>query len=380
MPEIGFGLSKLKNVTLPKVPQMGNKFPQIAFRLCVLTSVGFCRGHPPIAPGNRRQLSPKAAAPFFSTAFYFIHLLCRLGLHDVAMELPAKLLELVKDPEVRDIVISGDFCAIDRGRGLEEATSPFTEVELEGELRQLAFEAGVRCDISKPVADIAIGRFRIHAVLPYGISTAPQLSLRVHPENHLGLRELTERGGLCERWAAWLISALNDQKTIVFSGATGCGKTTLMRALLMETSERVISIEQTPELRLVPPAVQLYSREANQEGVGEVTLSELVTHSLRMRPDRLVIGEVRSSEFGALLQAISNGHPGSMTTLHATSLAQVADRLLILGKLSGLSGELTSMLVTNSIDYVVQLSRESRELEVGIPRLNGSTLEIVRLP
>jgi pilus assembly protein CpaF len=148
----------------------------------------------------------------------------------------------------------------------------------------------------------------------------------------------------------------------------------------METSERVISIEQTPELRLLPPAVQLFSREANQEGVGEVTLSELVTHSLRMRPDRLVIGEVRSSEFGALLQAISNGHPGSMTTLHATSLSQVADRLLILGKLSGLSGELTSMLVANSIDYVVQLSRHSRELEVGIPQLNGSTLEIVRLP
>jgi pilus assembly protein CpaF len=359
---------------------MGNKFTQNAFRLCVLTSVGFCRGHPPIAPGNWRQLSPKAAAPFFSTAFYFTHLLCRLGLHDVAMELPAKLLELVVDPAVRDVVISGDFCAIDRGRGLEEANSPFTEAELEGELRQLAFEAGVRCDISKPVADIALGRFRIHAVLPHGVSTVPQLSLRVHPENHLGLQDLTERGGLCKRWSAWLVSALNDKKTIVFSGATGSGKTTLLRALLMETSERVISIEQTPELRLPPPAVQLFAREANQEGVGEVTLSELVTHSLRMRPDRLVIGEVRSSEFGALLQAISNGHPGSMTTLHATSLAQVADRLLILGKLSGLSGELTSMLVANSIDYVVQLSRESRELEVGMPRLKGSTLEIVRLP
>ena len=359
---------------------MGNKFLQYAFRLLLLTSVGFCRGHPPIAPGNWRQLSPKAAAPFFSTAFYFKQLLCPLGLHDVAMELPAKLLELVEDPEVRDVVISGDFCAIDRGRGLEEVTSPFTEAELEGELRQLAFEAGVRCDIAKPVADIALGRFRIHAVLPHGVSTAPQLSLRVHPESHLGLQDLTERGGLCKRWAAWLRAALLDQKTIVFSGATGSGKTTLLRALLMETSERVISIEQTPELRLLPPAVQLFSREANQEGVGEVTLSELLTHSLRMRPDRLVIGEVRSSEFGALLQAISNGHPGSMTTLHATSLSQVADRLLILGKLSGLSGELTSMLVANSIDYVVQLSRDSRELEVGIPQLNGSTLEIVRLP
>lgn len=296
------------------------------------------------------------------------------------MELPSKLLELVVDPEVRDVVISGNFCAIDRGHGLEETASPFSEAELEGELRQLAFEAGVRCDIAKPVADIAFDRYRIHAVLPHGVSIAPQLSLRVHPESHFRLRDLTDQGGLCKRWGSWLRSALNDQKTIVFSGATGSGKTTLLRAVLMETSERVISIEQTPELRLAPPAVQLFSREANQEGVGEITLSELVTHSLRMRPDRLVIGEVRSSEFGALLQAISNGHRGSMTTLHATSLAQVADRLLILGQLSGLSCELTSMLVANSIDYVVQLSRESRELEVGTPRLKGSTLEIVRLP
>ena len=145
----------------------------------------------------------------------------------------------------------------------------------------------------------------------------------------------------------------------------------------MGSKERIICIEQTPELRLEAPAVQLYSREANQEGIGEVTLSELVTHSLRMRPDRLVIGEVRSAEFGALLQAISNGHPGSMTTLHATSLSKVADRLIILGNLSGLSSTLTSMLVANSIDYVVQLSREQSEIEVGIPKFDGSKLEIV---
>ena len=295
------------------------------------------------------------------------------------MQLPSKLQVLVEDPGVRDVVISGEHCGVDRGFGIFEIENPFTPEELEGELRQLAFETGVRCDIANPAADIALGRYRIHAVLPYGISTTPHLSLRVHPDKPLRLGDLKE-SGLSERSVDWLRAALEERKTIVFSGATGSGKTTLLRALLLESTDRIISIEQTAELRLPPPAVQLFSREANQEGVGSVSLSELVTHSLRMRPDRLVIGEVRSTEFGALLQAISNGHPGSMTTLHATSLSRVADRLLILGQLSGLSAELTSMLVTNSIDYILQLSRGSSEFQIGVPRLASSGLEIARLP
>lgn len=296
------------------------------------------------------------------------------------MQLPAKLLELVEDSQVRDLVISADYCAIDRGRGLEQIANPFSRAELEGELRQLAFESGERCDIAKPAADISFDRFRIHAVLPFGISNAPQLSLRVHPKESLSLDDMVDSGSLKSCWADWLRDALRKKRTIVFSGATGSGKTTLLRALLIEAAERIITIEQTSELRLPPPAVQLFSREANQEGVGEITLSELVTHSLRMRPDRLVVGEVRSIEFGALLQAISNGHPGSMTTLHATSLRQAADRFLILGELADLSSNLTSMLVANSIDYVVQLHRDTSELEVGTPILLGSTLEIAPLP
>ena len=295
------------------------------------------------------------------------------------MRLPQKLQELVEDPSVRDVMISGDYCGVDRGQGIIEVANPFTPEELEGELRQLAFENGVRCDIANPAADIALDRYRLHAVLPYGISTTPHLSLRAHPNKPLRLSDY-QASGLSKRSVDWLLAALEEKKTIVFSGATGSGKTTLLRALLMESTDRVISIEQTAELRLPPPAVQLFAREANQEGVGAVSLGELVTHSLRMRPDRLVIGEVRSSEFGVLLQAISNGHPGSMTTLHATSLSQVADRLLILGQLSSLSAELTSMLVANSIDYIVQLSRGGSEFQVGVPRLVGSRLEIARLP
>jgi pilus assembly protein CpaF len=103
-------------------------------------------------------------------------------MQDLAMQLPSKLQELIEDPSVRDVVISGGHCGVDRGNGILEIANPFTPEELEGELRQLAFEAGVRCDIARPAADIALDRYRIHAVLPYGISTTSHLSLRVHPE------------------------------------------------------------------------------------------------------------------------------------------------------------------------------------------------------
>ncbi|MEL0319598.1 MAG: hypothetical protein VXA46_02570, partial [Aquiluna sp.] len=92
------------------------------------------------------------------------------------MQLPSKLQELIEDPSVRDVVISGGYCGVDRGYGILEIANPFTPEELEGELRQLAFEAGVRCDIANPAADIALDHYRLHAVLPYGISTTPHLS------------------------------------------------------------------------------------------------------------------------------------------------------------------------------------------------------------
>ena len=144
------------------------------------------------------------------------------------MHLPVQLLEVIQDPRVRDVVISGNYCALDYGLGLEEAPNPFSEAELEGEIRQLAFDAGQRCDIAKPAADVAFDRFRLHLVLPYGISAKAQLSLRVHPKTHLTLDDIVESGGLSATSASWLKAAAAEHKTIVFSGATGSGKTTLL--------------------------------------------------------------------------------------------------------------------------------------------------------
>ena len=133
---------------------------------------------------------------------------------------------------------------------------------------------------------------------------------------------------------------------------------------------------------LQPPGICLTERIPNQEGAGSISLDELVIHALRMRPDRIVVGEVRSKEFQVLLQAINNGHLGTMATIHASTLSQVAERALILGMLSGMHPELTQRLFASSIDFVLQLGRvegKRKVLAIGKPSLASGALCIQQL-
>ena len=264
---------------------------------------------------------------------------------------------------VTDLVIDGaSYARADYGSGLQDIKSPFiTDQDLSEVIIQLALDAGSRIDIAKPVADFVYRGARFHAVLPFGLSDKPLLSIRVHPRKPQTLESLQSAGMFSNRRLDWLRQQIFRKKNIVFSGPTGVGKTTLLRSLLSEVTERVICIEQTPELFLAPPAIALTEREANQEGVGQIQLDELIVHALRMRPDRIVVGEVRSKEFRVLLQAINNGHEGTLTTLHANNLESVAERLLVLGLLGNLTSELTSRLVSQSIDYVVQLGKKGNQ-------------------
>jgi pilus assembly protein CpaF len=149
------------------------------------------------------------------------------------------------------------------------------------------------------------------------------------------------------------------RENIVVAGATSAGKTTLLGALIAELDERIVCIEQIPELVLTEPAISLHERPANQEGLGAISMQQLVIEALRMRPDRIVVGEIRGSEFGVLLQAMNNGHRGTMTTLHCKSLADLPNRLILLGMLSGFDRDLTGQMVSQSFDVVLQLERIS---------------------
>ena len=296
--------------------------------------------------------------------------------------IPNWLTPLISIAGVKDVLIFGDHCLVDCGGALERIKSPFSDSrELEKELRQLAFDNGARLDIASPMLDLSINHLRLHMLLPHGISTQASLSVRVHSQDFSSIKSLLESGMLSKQHSDVLEAAVKNKKTIVIAGPTSSGKTTLLRALLSQSQERIITIEQVPELFLDSPAISLTARENNQEGVGEVTLSQLVNQSLRMRPDRVVVGEVRKEEFLAFMQAVSNGHPGSITTLHATSLEQIPQRLLILGLLSGISSELTNQLVASCVDLFVQLERNPvrRISAIAKVRLMRGTLEMERI-
>ncbi len=297
------------------------------------------------------------------------------------MVLPSWLEKLTSIKDVKDVLLNGLDCLIDRGEGLQRVRSPFSsEDSLSQALITLAFEFGARIDIASPMLDLSIGKLRLHMLLPHGICTSPSLSVRVHSNQVITLDELHQRKMISSSQLDVIRQSLEERRTIVISGATSSGKTTLLRAMLAECQERVVTIEQVPELFLTSPAVSLTARENNQEGVGQITLSDLVVQSLRMRPDRVVVGEVRRDEFIAFLQAVSNGHPGSLTTLHASSINQVPQRLILLGLLSGVSAEVTAQLVASTIDLVLQLDRQAgaRQLvAIAKPVLIDNQLQMV---
>lgn len=299
----------------------------------------------------------------FSTGFVFRRQPVTRLSQALRMSIPNQLQALLAS-EVTDVLISGpNNCQVDRGFGLERFV---LDLGSEADLRRLAIElalgAGARVDIAKPISDFSIENLRCQVILPFGVSNQTLISIRKHPVEQVTLSHLVEAEMLTQAQSEFLARCVEDRKTILIAGPTGAGKTTLLSALVHQAQERTICIEQTPELSPRFPAISLLEREPNQEGVGAIDSVELLSHALRMRPDRLVIGEVRGREFGALLLAINNGH-SAMATLHSQSLTALPRRLKVLSHISGLDPELTAELL-QSIHLVVQLSKDPiRRLE-----------------
>ncbi len=297
----------------------------------------------------------------------------------LGMTIPNQLQALLATA-VTDVLISGpNNCQIDRGFGLERFA---LDLGSESDLRRIAIElalgAGARADIAKPISDFSIDNLRCQVVLPFGVSSQTLISIRKHPVEQVTLDHLVEAEMLTRAQSEFLASCVADRKTILIAGPTGAGKTTLLSALIHLAQERTICIEQTPELSPRFPAIGLLEREPNQEGAGAIDSIELLTHALRMRPDRLVIGEVRGREFGALLLAMNNGHC-AMATLHSQSLNALPRRLKVLSHISGLGSELAAELL-QSLDLVVQLSKHPLRKVEAFASLNASSNGIAAVP
>jgi pilus assembly protein CpaF len=308
---------------------------------------------------------------------------------DVSAELTGAgpLEPLLALPGVTDVLVTApDAVWIDRGRGVEPVPVRFADDAAVRRLAQrLVAAAGGRLDDAVPFADATLpDGTRLHAVLrPLVPSTA--VSLRVLARERLGLDELVRRGALPSAVAALLRAAVRARLAFVLSGGTGTGKTTLLGALLSEVpaGERLLVIEDARELVVPHPhVVRLVTRSANVEGAGEVGLRELVRQALRMRPDRLVVGEFRGPEMVELLVALNTGHEGGAATVHANSARDVPARLTVLGALGGLPVPAVVELVASALDVVVHLSRapDGRRFVSELGRLRRVAGGLVVLP
>ncbi len=263
---------------------------------------------------------------------------------------------------VTDVLVNApDSVWLDRGRGLERAAVRFRDDMAVRRLAQrLASAAGRRLDDAAPFVDAALpDGTRLHAVVP-PLAPSTTVSLRVLARQPLSLPDLVARDAMTRDVASLLRAVMQARLAFVVTGGTGAGKTTLLGALLALAGdrERLLLLEDVPELVVDHPhVVRLRTRSANVEGAGEVGLRELVRQALRMRPDRLVVGEFRGPEMVELLVALNTGHDGGAATMHANSAADVPSRFAALGALAGLGGAAVSALVVSALDLVVHLRR-----------------------
>ncbi len=279
-------------------------------------------------------------------------------------QLPAALLELIDNPKATDICLSPNCATADLGTGLVKIDQlSLSEPELAELARELIELGGRRLDQANPFADVSLpGGLRVHAVLKSACSQATLISIRLHATNPVPLIGLLTPDYANPQERELIEQIAHEGSSVLITGATGTGKTTLLRALLGEMNERVVAIEDVTELT-APNIICLQSKPKNIEGQGEITLDDLVREGLRMRPDRICVGEVRGKELISMLQALNTGHRGA-TTLHANSLEQVPERLISIASAQGLGSKALARLSATAFDYVICLSVQKGKRKV----------------
>ncbi|QXJ23156.1 TadA family conjugal transfer-associated ATPase [Actinomadura graeca] len=271
---------------------------------------------------------------------------------------------LLRSPDVTDVLVNGPHEVwVDAGAGLVRTSLRFQdEATLRRLAQRLTAAAGRRLDDASPYADARLpGGVRLHAVLPPVAASGTCLSLRLPRRRAFTLDELIRTGTVPPEGATLLSALIETRAAFLITGGTGTGKTTLLSSLLSlaDPAERLLLVEDSAELRPDHPhVVRLEARPPNVEGAGGVTLNDLVRQALRMRPDRLVVGEVRGQEVVVLLQALNTGHEGGCGTLHANTAADVPARLEALACAAGLSREAVHSQLAAALDIVVHLVRE----------------------
>jgi len=279
---------------------------------------------------------------------------------------------MLAETGVTDLVINGHQYAavLQNGKWKSVASGYAQPGDLDLAARLLISLGGRRVDLARPFASVDIGaKFRVHALLASAVNANTHISIRVHAPREVALNQWLAVNKISTQQSNQLKAILNSRESFLISGAAGAGKTTLLRALLGEVNaERIITIEDTAELQINSQvSVALVAREPNVEGRGEITLNQLLVEALRMRPDRIVVGEVRSTELVTLLQASSSGHSAA-ATIHANSLNQVLDRIESVAIAAQHSPKQLAQLAKKSIRWFIHLTVENSVRKIEIAR------------
>ncbi|MDO4442834.1 MAG: CpaF family protein [Slackia sp.] len=272
---------------------------------------------------------------------------------------------LVEDPQVTEIMVNGtESVFVERSGVVEFQGALFANaVQLRSLIDRILAPLGRRVDESSPMVDARLPNgHRVNVVIPPIALDGPAVTIRKFTERAMRLEDMQERGSFDERVAQLLRWAVESRRNVAVCGGTGSGKTTMLNALscVISEKERIVTIEDSAELKFSehPHVVRLESRASNAEGVGEVSIRDLVRNALRMRPDRIIVGECRGAEALDMLTAMNTGHDGSLTTLHANSPADMVMRLVTMVRYGmDLPVEVIEGNIASALDVVVQVSR-----------------------
>lgn len=281
--------------------------------------------------------------------------------HELATERSAvsALLEVLADPEVTDVLVNGPGRVWRERNGILEATDVWMRrSDIDGAIEALLVASGRRVDLSSPVVDARLADgSRLSVVLPPIAVDGPCVSIRRFTVRGRSLGDFCD-----ERTCARLVHLVSRKANIVVSGSTGAGKTSLLNALAthIDPRERLVTIEDAAELDLPGDhVVRLETRGPSTEGLGRVTTADLVRTALRLRPDRIIVGECRGGEAHDMIQAMHTGHRGSLTTVHANSASDALERLAVLAASAGLGLgiDIARAQLRTAVDVVVHLGR-----------------------
>lgn len=290
---------------------------------------------------------------------------------------------LLRDPTVSDLLVNSDGAVwVERNGILErEETVCAAPGELRAAVERIIAPLGLRLDPASPAVDARLpDGSRLHAIVPPASPDGPVLAIRRFSEAVRTIDELAAAGAVSDEGAERLRDLVDNRANILVCGPTGAGKTTLLNVLLHELppGERVVTIEDAAELRPVGHAVRLEGRSGNSEGSGAITQRQLLRHALRLRPDRIVVGEVRGAEAFDMLQALSTGHDGSMSTIHASTPEEALWRMETLALLEVIATAASvHRQVRRAVDAVVTVGRRGQRRVVLSMASVGDELEEV---